>query len=701
MRKSLVAAGLLAFAAAQVSAQMVYEGFDYSAGSNLSSYNGSDNQGMLNPYGSTWQTAGSTASSDFIQVNPPTLTIGSVGGTGNSAQWGGQGDASRLPIGPFFAPSTGGNTLYYSAAIQVTNYDDLWENVDTGSTAAGLGNRGVVLGFNTVAPQQTGIPSVVGARLIIRKGSTPNTFQFGFSKNSNIAGQFVFGATDYPLLDSSNNPITYFVVGSYTLNGGGATNDDAAIWINPDASTFSSNPPTPTFSTVSLGTGQYQPESDGNDLSTGSIQSFLLLQRGVTTQSSGVVIDELRIDGNWSGVTPVPGTSYTGGVTGTWSDGGNWSGGSAPSAAGSTVNLPQQASPVTITLTSPQTVGTLNLSSSNGYTLNGSGTLTLSGSATINSTAGAHTISAPLSVATSLEVNLASAASVNITSDMTYSVGATLIKSGGGTLTVKNVRADALTIIGDGSALKIAPNGTNTGVSVIKSLSIPTITSSASGNPQLPPVSKLDLTDNTLVYDYTGTSPLTNQLPGGASPSVLNLITYGYDAGNWDGTGIVSSTAAADPRKVTAIGYAEASVLKGLSTGGTDTYAGQTVDDTTLILKVTKYGDINLDGVINGDDYAVLDRNFAKGTFASGNTAQWTDGDFNYDFQVTSADYLLIDTAYGVQQGVLSPALLAERQAEFGDAYVASLIAAVPEPTSLGIFASTLLSLAIRHRQRK
>jgi hypothetical protein len=675
---------------------MVYEGFNYPAGSSLSNYSGTANQGMVNPNGSVWQTAGPTNATAFISINPPTLTVGDVGGTGNAVQlFGSAGDASRLPIGPFFGPATGSNTVYYSTALQVTNYANLFDQT-SGTTGAGPGNRGLVLGFNTVGPTQTGIPSVAGTRLYLRQGTAPDTFQFGFSKNSLNAGQYVFDTTDYPLFDSNNNPITYFVVGSYTLNGGSATNDDAAMWINPDPSTFSVAPPTPTFSTVSLGTGTYQPATDGADLSTNSIQSLLLINKGQTGQTSGFSVDEIRVDSTWAGVTPVPGSTYTGGTTGTWSSA-NWSTSSDPSASGATVNFPQQSSAATVTLSSAETVGILNLNSSNGYTLNGAGPLTLSGSPTINVTAGSHTISTSVSVTSNLEVNTNTGATLNITSDTTYASGVTLTKTGGGTLTVKNVRADAINILGQGSTLQIAPNGTNTGVSVVKTLAIPTITSSAASNPQLAPVSKLDLTNNTLIYDYTGTSPLGTSLSGGASPAVHDLLVYGYDAGHWDGTGIVSSTAAADPHQVTTIGYAESSVLLGASGGQ---FAGQTVDSTSLILKTTYYGDINLDGKIDGDDYALLDRSFAKGTFATSG-ANWTDGDFNYDGKVDSADYALIDKAFGVQQGGFSPDFLSQRAAEFGDAYVSNLLASVPEPTSFALLSLVGLGLSSRRRMRK
>jgi hypothetical protein len=97
---------------------------------------------------------------------------------------------------------------------------------------------------------------------------------------------------------------------------------------------------------------------------------------------------------------------------------------------------------------------------------------------------------------------------------------------------------------------------------------------------------------------------------------------------------------------------------------------------------------------LNADDYALLDRSFAR----SLTNAFWTDGDFNYDGQITSADYLLLDTPLGKPQGGhLSPELLANRESRFGAPYVSQLLPAVPEPsTAACIFA--LLPLVRRRR---
>jgi hypothetical protein len=113
-------------------------------------------------------------------------------------------------------------------------------------------------------------------------------------------------------------------------------------------------------------------------------------------------------------------------------------------------------------------------------------------------------------------------------------------------------------------------------------------------------------------------------------------------------------------------------------------------------------GDVNGDGKIDRDDFALIDRGYARyagGAIAVGD-AQWEDGDFNGDHAVDSADYFMMDTAFAKSGGGLSPDLLAERQGQFGDAYVGELVAAVPEPGVGALALVGLAALAGRHRGR-
>jgi autotransporter-associated beta strand protein len=166
-----------------------------------------------------------------------------------------------------------------------------------------------------------------------------------------------------------------------------------------------------------------------------------------------------------------------------WSDSGNWTNGVPSFAAATAVINAPAASPIAVTLDSPQSVGTLMLGSTNGtaVTISGTGgdTLTLNdwgSGAMILALSGTHEIAAPVVLADDLTVSgsgmLAFGVSSNITDNgRQYSLtmsgtGGTLILSGsnnysGGT----NVYAGTLiatspTAIPDGSALSIGVGGT-------------------------------------------------------------------------------------------------------------------------------------------------------------------------------------------------------------------------------------------------
>src|SRR5207248_288204 len=86
---------------------------------------------------------------------------------------------------------------------------------------------------------------------------------------------------------------------------------------------------------------------------------------------------------------------------GNWSVAGNWTAG-VPNGIDATANFGTIITATrTVTVDSPQTVGSINFSSPITYNIAGSSTLTLdvsTGSTSINVTAGSHTIAAPLAL---------------------------------------------------------------------------------------------------------------------------------------------------------------------------------------------------------------------------------------------------------------------------------------------------------------
>ncbi|MCY2953455.1 MAG: GEVED domain-containing protein [Planctomycetota bacterium] len=137
------------------------------------------------------------------------------------------------------------------------------------------------------------------------------------------------------------------------------------------------------------------------------------------------------------------------------------------------------------------------------------------------------------------------------------------------------------------------------------------------------------------------------------------LIRLARNGGAWDGVYLTSTTAGATP--YTGL----AAVLNDAGDGTTvvDTFAGRAVGLADMLIKYTWDGDANLDGLINADDYFLVDSGYitqAKGYY---------NGDFNYDGTINADDYFMIDSAYIGQTGPLvvgqpvdDPAMAAVRQ---------------------------------------
>jgi hypothetical protein len=139
--------------------------------------------------------------------------------------------------------------------------------------------------------------------------------------------------------------------------------------------------------------------------------------------------------------------------------------------------------------------------------------------------------------------------------------------------------------------------------------------------------SKLDLSDNALIDDYTGSSPLG---------AISAMVSAGYNGGSWTGNRLTSSSAAAQanaPHK-TALGFAEASAL-GL--GASSAFFGQTLADSTAVLvRYTYAGDSNLNGTVDLTDFTFLAANF------NGTGKTWLQGDYNYDGSVNLTDFTFL-----------------------------------------------------------
>ncbi|HUU92785.1 MAG TPA: FG-GAP-like repeat-containing protein, partial [Phycisphaerae bacterium] len=161
------------------------------------------------------------------------------------------------------------------------------------------------------------------------------------------------------------------------------------------------------------------------------------------------------------------------------------------------------------------------------------------------------------------------------------------------------------------------------------------------------PTSTIDLGTGNLVVDYTGASPLAE---------IADMIRSGLNlpgGGNWDGTGITSSAAAAHPQGLTAVGVIDNGDTE-TGIGGLTEFGGVPVDETSVLAACTWWGDVNLDGVVDSNDYDRIDTNYVRwineGRVPDGGW-RWAVGDLDYDKMIDSNDYDLIDKAFLLQHG--------------------------------------------------
>jgi hypothetical protein len=139
------------------------------------------------------------------------------------------------------------------------------------------------------------------------------------------------------------------------------------------------------------------------------------------------------------------------------------------------------------------------------------------------------------------------------------------------------------------------------------------------------PGATLDLTDNELFHVYGGASPIA---------TYRALLAQGYAGGAWTGSGLTSSRAGVTPGR--ALGYAESQDV-----GGTV---------PAILVRYTRYGDANLDRVVNLNDFNRLAANFGS------TNAFWHQGNFNYDANVNLNDFNLLAAHFGQAAGPAGPA---------------------------------------------
>ena len=196
----------------------------------------------------------------------------------------------------------------------------------------------------------------------------------------------------------------------------------------------------------------------------------------------------------------------------------------------------------------------------------------------------------------------------------TGSLTGALPKIGSGTYAARHFRVNELIV--DEGTLRATQELTGLDPGTLNTSRVGTISVGSSG--------KFDLINNGLIIDYeSGSNPLSDPPTSG----FVSDLHDGWAGGSWNGNGIISSLAqGADPER--GLGYAQKTDL------GWTTFAGLTLDDTSIPVRLTLMGDSNLDKTVDFSDFSLLASHFGTDNY-------WYNGDYDYTGHVDIGDFAM------------------------------------------------------------
>jgi autotransporter-associated beta strand protein len=441
--------------------------------------------------------------------------------------------------------------------------------------------------------------------------------------------------------------------------------------------------------------------------------------------------DNIRLSTNQVNATWTNSAGPIGGSGSTyaWGNYTNWTNTASETTAGGNTALPSNpgdivnfntyniGAPVTIALNQTEefqvVLGTMNFDSNYSYTIEqGSGNypLTLNGNTstltfnqnwgqeaytTVNSAAdindflGNHTISAPVKLATNLNIAVGQASNTfTMSGNISGTGGVTLAGNSSATISAlgtvvfsgSNSYTGGTTV--NGGKLLVSANGalpsneplaigaagtvqlaTGTGGETLSSLAITT-------------GGTLDVGNNHVIINYGATDP---------KAAILGYLATGANAGAWNGTGIISSTAANLPGQNYGVGFADGA-------DGIDT----SLSSGQIEVAYVQYGDITLSGLVNANDFHILTTNFGHVV-----TGGWEDGDFTYSGTVNANDFHLLTENFGKTESGEDVSMSASDWAAV-DSFAAAnglTVSSVPEPATLGLFGIVAAGVLARRRR--
>lgn len=260
--KTIIVLALCLFVT-QAKALQFYEGFSYPPASGLGGQGGWVLSSGTNPV----IQAGTLATPGLMPA-----------GEGNSLAFGGAPMEVRHALTNLLGGEQPG-TYLYSLTFKVTSLGSMNTN------------GGFIAGFSRSI--QT---SEYGGLLYLRKDilGAANSYNIGVAKTSGPGGDVVWDENAYQVGQ------TNFVVCKYATPDQGDTS--TLLWINPDPSTYGvvdGGRPAPNLVATS-----------GTDLLAG-VGQIVIHQTSITNGPGGILLDQIRVEGAWPHVTPVPLTLIT------------------------------------------------------------------------------------------------------------------------------------------------------------------------------------------------------------------------------------------------------------------------------------------------------------------------------------------------------------------------------------------------------
>jgi uncharacterized repeat protein (TIGR03803 family)/autotransporter-associated beta strand protein len=304
-------------------------------------------------------------------------------------------------------------------------------------------------------------------------------------------------------------------------------------------------------------------------------------------------------------------------------------------------------------------------------TINATGDYSITGSGTIGGTAA---------------LTNSGAGTLTLATANTYS-GGTIVTNGKVTIEPTGSESSALAngpLTITGGEVQLAKNVTEGSQSGSAPTSNVTLTSlSISGN------GTLDIGNNHIIITYGDDSdPIS---------TIVGYLQSGFNNGNWNGPGIVSSSIVAANANPNApqygIGFSNGAdqinghpIVSGLSSG-------------QIEIKYTLLGDANLDGTVNGADFSILAANFGQGY------TNWDQGNFLFTPAVNGADFSALAHNFG-QGDSGADVAISQTDIQALDAFALAnnltlpAIGAVPEPAAAMLLLSTSVGTLLRRRRK-